>query len=812
MASWIRAKTWRPSWAGRSVRSVRWRKAIRDLGTHPLRTVLVVLSIAVGVFAVGTIAGANALLQQNLRDGYADSKPASATLFLQPFDRELVDQVRGMHGVADAEGRRSVTVVLTTPDGRDREITLNAVPDFDDQRLDLVTLQSGAWPTGRQQLAVERSSLRLEPFTQGERLSIRTADGREHTLTMTGVTHEVAAAPAFYTGRIQAHVTPDTLADLGFDDRFDELRILVKDQTLDRAGITAVADQVRDRLERSGAQVFATYVPPPGEHPANELLQGFFLVLGVIGALALLMSGFLVVNTISAILAQQTRQIGVMKAIGARNDQIAGLYLGLVLMYALLSLIVAIPLGALGAWGFTIFTAGLANFDVTEFGVPANVLALEVAIGLLVPLLAALVPVWRGVRVTVREALASTGIADRFGRSRFDALLRDLRGPSRPMLLSIRNTFRRKGRLALTLAALSLGGAVFMSVFSVRSSLQQTLDNTLRYFAYDVQVELSRPERVETLTREAMAIPGVTAAEPWQFATVQRIRADGSEGRSVFTFGLPPGAKSVRPTMQAGRWLDATDGNAVVVTANFLEDEPDLQVGDPITLRIDGQDTTWTLVGIAESPTQRPFLYTPAGPLGAATHEVGRAGVLMVIGAPGLTSTAQDHLADAVEAHLEDVGVDVVATTTAGEIRATQETLFDILVVFLSSMAILLGVVGGLGLMGTMTINVVERAREIGVLRAVGASDRAVLRIVLSEGALIGALSWAIGALVAIPISKLLADALGNVFIRRPLAYSYSLSGTLLWAGIVILLAVLASWLPAWRASRLAVRDVLAYE
>lgn len=794
------------------MRSVRWRKALRDLGTHKLRTVLVVLSIAVGVFAVGTIAGANALLQQNLHDGYADSKPASATLFLGPFDRELVDAVRGMHGIADAEGRRSVTVVLTTPDGGDREITLNAVPDFDDQRLDLVNLESGAWPTGRLQLAVERSSLRLQPFTVGERLAIRTADGREHTLTVSGITHEVGAEPAFYTGRIQAHVSPDTLTDLGFDDRFDELRILVKDRTLDRDGITAVANDVRDRLERSGAQVFATYVPPPGEHPANELLQGFFLVLGVIGALALLMSGFLVVNTISAILAQQTRQIGVMKAIGARNGQIAGLYLGLVLMYAVLSLFVALPLGALGSWGFTIFTAGLANFDVSEFGVPADVLALEIAVGLLVPLVAALVPVWRGVRVTVREALASTGISDRFGRSRFDAFLRDLRGPSRPTLISIRNTFRRKGRLALTLAALSLGGAVFMSVFSVRSSLQQTLDNTLRYFAYDVQVELSGPERVETLTREAMAVPGVAAAEPWQFATVQRIRADGSEGRTVFTFGLPPGAKSVHPTMQAGRWLDPTDGNAVVVTANFLEDEPDLRVGDRMTLRIDGQDSAWTLVGIAESPTQRPFLYTPDGPLSAATHEVGRAGVLMVIGAPGLSAAAQDRLADAVETHLEDVGVDVVATTTAGEIRATQETLFDILVVFLSTMAVLLGVVGGLGLMGTMTINVVERAREIGVLRAVGASDRAVLRIVLAEGVLIGALSWAIGALVAVPISKALSDALGNVFIRRPLAYSYSFGGTLLWAAIVIALAVLASWLPAWRASRLAVRDVLAYE
>ena len=184
----------------------------------------------------------------------------------------------------------------------------------------------------------------------------------------------------------------------------------------------------------------------------------------------------------------------------------------------------------------------------------------------------------------------------------------------------------------------------------------------------------------------------------------------------------------------------------------------------------------------------------------------------MVIGRPGLTRAEQDALATAVRSRLEAAGVDVAATTTSGEIRETQETLFDVMVVFLSSMAILLGVVGGLGLMGTMTINVVERAREIGVLRAVGASDRAVLTIFLAEGVLIGAISWTIGVIVSLPISRLLSDALGLVFADRPLSPAYSFQGALLWAVIVLVLAAVASLLPSWRASRLAVRETLAYE
>ena len=791
--------------------SVRWRKVLRDLGTHPLRSALVVLSIAVGVFAVGTIAGSDALLQRSMAEGYAASRPASATLFAAPFEADLVDTVRGMRGIGDAEGRRNVTVRLRTSPDAYREMLLTAVPDFEDQRLDLVTLERGTWPA-RGEVAIERSSLQLVGLEVGDVITVQTVDGDLHELTVSAIDHEVGASPAFYVGRAFGHVLPGTLEDMGFDTRFDELRILVDDPGLDRDAIRDVATRVQERVERAGTPVFGTFVPEPGRHPANDLLQGFFLVLGVIGGLSLVVSGFLVVNTISAILAQQTRQIGVMKAIGARSDQIAGLYLGMVLAYAVLSLVVALPLGAVGAYGFTAFTAGLANFDVAGFSVAPHVLALEVAVGLLVPLAAALVPVLRGVRVTVREALASAGIADRFGHGRIDRLLQQVRGVSRPTLLSLRNTFRRKARLLLTLAALGLGGAVFMSVFSVRASLQRTLDDALRYFNYDVQVELATTERDDLLVREALRVPGVEAAEPWRFASTQIVTDDGAEGRTIFAFGLPPNAQTVRPTVQEGRWLLPEDGRAIVATANLRDDEPDLRVGGEVVLRIDGQDGRWVLVGFVESPTRRPFLYAPERALEAATSEVGRAGVLMVQGRPGITPDEQDALATAVRTHLESAGVDVAATTTAGEIRQTQETLFDVLVVFLSSMAVLLGVVGGLGLTGTMTINVVERAREIGVLRAVGASDAAVIRIVLAEGVLIGLLSWAIGAVVALPISRLLADALGIVFIDRPLSYAYSLPGVGIWAAIVVALSILASLLPAWRATRLAVREVLAYE
>ncbi len=792
--------------------SVRWRKVWRDLLEHRVRSLLVVLSIAVGVMAVGTIAGANTLLEQNLRDGYAATKPSSASLYTAvPFDQGLVDVVRRMPGVADAVGRRSATVRMETGPGESIELALNALPDFADQPMDLVSPESGTWPPKRGEVVFERSSRTVADLATGRTITVDIGPDTTRTLVTGGFAHEPGAAPAYFFGQAIGYVTFATLADLGFDDSFDELRIRVANLDGTREQARAVAASVRARLDKAGAEVAFVSAPTPGEHPAQDILNAVFLVLGVIGALSLVVSGFLVVNTISAILAQQTRQIGMMKAVGARDRQVAGVYLGIVLGYALVALLVALPLGALGAWLLTRFTGSLLNFEATTFFVAPGVVALEVAIGLLVPLIAAAWPVYRGVRVTVREAIASAGISDGFGRSRFDRLLQRIKGPSRPTLLSIRNTFRRKSRLVLTLLALTFGGAVFMSVFTLRASLLGTVNETLAYFNYDVQVGLVEPARTGVLVRTAEQVPGVVAAEPWTFVSAQRVRPDGTTGAGRIVFGLPDGARTVRPVLEEGRFLVPGDGNALVVTRNFLDEEPDVRIGDRVTLRSKGRDATFTLVGIVQSPTQRPFLYAPSAAIDGLTRDAGRAGMLMVLTERTDPAGERDTGA-AVRDTLERAGIRVTGTQTRSEIKATIDTLFTTMLVFVSVMALLLGVVGGLGLAGTMTMNVVERSREIGVMRAIGARDSAVLLVFLAEGLLIGFLAWLVGVIVSLPISKLLSDALGQSFVQRPLAFTPAIDGILAWLAVVAVLATVASFLPAWRATRLAVREVLAYE
>jgi putative ABC transport system permease protein len=150
-------------------------------------------------------------------------------------------------------------------------------------------------------------------------------------------------------------------------------------------------------------------------------------------------------------------------------------------------------------------------------------------------------------------------------------------------------------------------------------------------------------------------------------------------------------------------------------------------------------------------------------------------------------------------------------STVATEMREAV-AIFDAIVALLAVMALLLAFVGGLALMGATSLNVIERTREIGVMRAIGASGATLMVIFMGEAMVTGLLSWFGGLVLALPLSKLLGDAVGLAFMQAPLTWRFSLTGTAIWLVLMLVLAAAASLLPAWRAARVSVRESLAYE
>ena len=142
-------------------------------------------------------------------------------------------------------------------------------------------------------------------------------------------------------------------------------------------------------------------------------------------------------------------------------------------------------------------------------------MTVQVAVGLIVPVLAALVPVIGGARISAHQAISAYGLGGRFGRGWLDRLLGRIRRLPRPLALSLRNTFRRKARVALTLVTLALGGVMFMMVMSVSFSFRNTIEMLINDFGDDVNVGFARPYRVSRLVEVAESVPGVVSAEVW---------------------------------------------------------------------------------------------------------------------------------------------------------------------------------------------------------------------------------------------------------------------------------------------------------
>ncbi len=793
----------------------RWKKVIRDLWFNKTRTLLVVLSIMVGVFAFGTIASARVNILEGLRNSFLSINPASASIKTELFHDDLVDVVAGMTGVAQAQGQRKIPARVLTGPNTWYDLDLYVIPDDGVMDMNIVRSEQGPFPAPKHTLLIERSSLVKTKAAVGEKITVSVAKGEERDIPIAGLAHDLSLPPAPIAGRASGYITFDTLEWFGMQRGYDQMLIVVAEERTNEQHIWQVAEEVADKIERSGREVDVIDVPTPLEHPAEMIIPTILLILAALGVLTLILGMFLIINTVESILAQQVRQIGMMKAIGARSSQIMWLYFGMVLVFGLLALLLAMPLGAAGAWAFTLFMADLLNFDLTHFYIPPPIVLIKIGASLLLPVLVAVPAIRAASRVTVREAIQDSIATKVSSEGIIERLLTRLRGLPRPVMLSLRNTFRRKGRLVRTLLVLTLGGAVFISVLTVRTSLFRTLDATLETKLYDIEVRFSRPYRSAKVEQGVLDIPGVVGVESWGFARAYPIRADGSEGEEMSIYAPPPDTSLLKLNIKQGHWLQPGDERAIVVSSNYLsKKEPGTQVGDTLVLQIDGEEYRWRIVGVSQefmSPVEPANGYVVYETFARDVGNVGRVDNLLVATAEHHPAF-QEQVVRALEAYMDRSHIQVRQIKSTSEDRVMLGERFNILTSMLSIMALLIAIVGSIGLMGTLSINVIERRKEIGVMRAIGASDGAVRQVVMVEGVVIGLMAWLIGTLVSIPVSKMMSIQIGYNLLNEPLIFSYAGYAVGIWLVAIVGLSLVSSLLPSRNALRITIREVLAYE
>lgn len=794
-----------------------WSKIWSDLWGHKVRTLLAVLSIASGVFALGAIFGMIDQLIPNLNRVHATISPANLTMILQDrIDQDTADRLKKIEGVVEIELENELPIRYRLSEAEEWQpgmLTMRA--DYADQKLNLVQLKAGEWPQ-RNDIGIDIRAFDYLGLNFGDEV-IFELDGTDRALPVTGrIRHHFMTSPDF-GDNARFFVDAQGLERFGIPDgEFNQLLVQIEPYSEEFG--REVASEIKDRLGKEGVSVGVTFYNKPDEHWGKQFFDGLNLILQLLAVVSLFMSVILVYNTLAALITEQTNQIGVIKALGGKTGTILKIYLSGVVVYGALALFISLPLGAYVAFSAAQYFLNIFNIDHSTLQLSPQTLFIQLGAALGVPLMAALIPVFSGALITVREAIASYGIGGNFGSSTFDRFVERTgrRFLSAPNAMALSNMFRRKGRLSLTQLVLITAGALFLMVMTLSNSITLTVDNEFARRSFQTLLIFEENQRVDRLIRTAEAVEGVERAEVrfTQPASIlkagQRTKEAGVGARLT---GVPAGSQMLRPLIVAGRWLQPGDERVIVMNEETAEDN-NIKLGEVVTLDL-GElgDARWQIVGFYRKVSVVPEpdnVYAPQETIFQVTtkHNVGR---------ELLVQLNQDDagFAEAVTVFLKETferrNWDIDDTQTIYEDRMFFDNFFAQYIPMLLALAVIMAIVGGIGLMGALSISVAERTKEIGVLRAIGAKTPVIMGMLILEGVLQGVISWAVAVPVSFLLGRPLAVLMGEAMFDIALDYQYDVQAMFIWLAMVVFISALASVMPARHATNISVRESLAY-
>ncbi len=793
---------------------VRWTKVWRELSQHRLRSALVALALAASLTAAGTVLVTWALVRSATVDGYRASLPVSATFRLQDVAGErmqaVLERVRATPGVSAARTRRVVGVALqgAGPWRSGLLIGIDGEADNSDHaRLGLLRDASAAWPPAHGTLLIERSSLAFSGATMGETLQITYGSLPEPVPALAaGTVRDVGLAPGWMENLVVAYATRATLAALGLGGAPNELQIRADGSATTREAVRALAGRVGALLQQEGVAVLALDVPEPGQHVHARQMNSLLMTQLAFGVMALAVSALLVVNLIAALLAQQGRQIAVMKVLGARPRSLMAMHLAMAAALGILAAMLALPVAAWAGARYATLKGELLNFPVESVPLPAWCLLLVAGMAVLLPMAAAAPLVWRAARASVAEGLRDIGIVAIQAPLATRRVL-GVRWWLRPLALALGNALRRRQRLLLTVLALAAGGAVLVGAGNLRRAVQASVDQLFSTQRWQLTLRLAQPQPAAVALAALKAVPGVRAAEAWRSRRAQR-QGEGVQALdSISLVGVQLPSSLLVPAVLSGRWLLPGDGRALVISRSLALDHSDLQPGGELALIVDGRSQRWPIVGIVDGGPQ-PLAYVPRRALSEAGSDDASS---LIVALEANSTSEQLDAALRIRSALAEAGMPVAGSQLQEQSRRVLEDHLLMVVDFLGVMGWVMMAVGGLALASTMGMAVLERQREIGVMRAIGASPRMVMGLVLAEGLMVTLMAWLASLPLATPISLVLGEAFGRVMFSVPMQPWPEPRVALQWLALMLLVAVAACALPAWRAMRVPVARALAY-
>ena len=783
----------------------RLRKVASDFRVRWGRTLLSLIGLSLGLFGLAAVVTAFAIIANDLDENFERTNPPNVVIAADRVSEAAIRRLRTIEGVTGVDDRPMVAGRLEVGVGQWMPIMVHVVADFDRMPTARIFPQSGPWPPSTGSLLVERSGRFWVRGSTGAELRLRLGAGRPFTARLGGFAFDPGQAPSPMDRVIYAYVTPQTWNTWTGQPPVSRLLLKVDTRSTSAADVAGAAQSM---LRAGGADVRRVQSFEHPAHPHQFQLNSFVAMLGALGLFSFLMCAVLIVNLIDSVMANEQRSIGVMRALGARRRQIASDYLFAMGLLGLAAGALVLPFALPTGRGIAGFIAMAVNFDLLSPGGPRWLIPFILGLAFLLPVSVALYRVLRASRMPVREALSRLEPGRNGRRSeRFGALLRPF-----PLLqrIAIRSLSRRPWRALLTSAILALGVAFFMMALNVRSSMLATVDTVERTKPHDLALTLRQSYPNDQIASWLGDFPSISSWEYWAVSEGNLQRPGGQAVNPMAVYFIPGTSIAFRPDVLAGQWLQPGRANGIVVTQAVVDANPFIQVGAEFVLRLNERSTPVEIIGVVKEFGEGR-LYAPL-----ALHEA--------LGQPAARSnhiiiTLTDHSASAQTGAIAELEESIVASdweiAAAMGTRMWEQIILAHLVDIGRLFSVIAGIalfIGAMGLASSISVGVVERYREIAVLKAIGGRSRAVATIFVSEALLIALVGTCFALLIAPWLSRAAADKFGTLMIEYPFDYRAADNVGFLALAVALLIALLACIFPVRTALRMTIRKALRTE
>ncbi len=764
-----------------------------------IRTALTVVGILVGVAGLVAIITSAQGFARAQQQAFTTGQRADLAIYLYDAPLSFLRAVERIPGVRVAELRFNQFGRGRLGENEDlREIRFIGLRDVAGTPIEAPLLVAGEYPE-RDEVLVESAAAATYELTVGDILTYFDVNNRERLLRISGFARLPATLSADLTGLPLAFINDSTARTMREVAGYNEMLVRFDGTRPPRqVGDAIVALLSERRIPRAEPRY-----SDPNNYVGKRELDTLFVILYLFGGLGVVLSGFIVANTLAALVAESVQEIGILKALGATRRQVLSVFMAMASILGGVGTILGIAVGSLLGFALLRFLGRVAQLD-SAFQFEPAAMGLGAVVGVGITLIGGLIPAWQAANLTPKAALESRGVSQRFGRSMLDRLVQ--RFATLPPLpaMAVRNLLRRKTRSAVTMIVVALAVASLLAAQATDISVAGALDDVLATYRADGYLQFGTGATRFT-TGDLRRVAGVDSAEAWL------LRACTANLTRTRCWAFPPDTPSYTPDLVAGDWLNPADPLGVVITRD-VANANGWTVGDRFPLRYQRREKWVTVRGVTvdnaiflgSDVQSKVFVAydTFAGLIGQSTV----ADVFAVSLSPA-TRVEQQAVLDTIRQKLGNLRPS--GTLALTEFETTKQQT-DILSATLRGMVILVALIGATGLLNTLALTIIERRREIGVLRALGTDNPQMVAIFMTEGLALGVVGWVIGLGMGYGLARLFVGALASTLFEFTFRFPPGLIGISLLFAVV--LALVASIAPALAAANLKTIEAIRYE